>query len=78
MARLAIAKGGNVLTLAGLSGLGDLVLTCTGDLSRNRTVGFEMGKGRTLADVLATLGHVAEGVPTAKSAYVLAERLGGA
>jgi glycerol-3-phosphate dehydrogenase (NAD(P)+) len=76
MARLAIAKGGNVLTLAGLSGLGDLVLTCTGDLSRNRTVGFELGKGRTLPDVLATLGHVAEGVPTAKSAYFLAQRLG--
>jgi glycerol-3-phosphate dehydrogenase (NAD(P)+) len=76
MARLAIAKGGNVLTLAGLSGLGDLVLTCTGDLSRNRTVGFELGKGRKLPDVLASLGHVAEGVPTAKSAYFLAQRLG--
>jgi glycerol-3-phosphate dehydrogenase (NAD(P)+) len=76
MARLAIAKGGNVLTLAGLSGLGDLVLTCTGELSRNRTVGFEMGKGRSLSDVLSTLGHVAEGVPTAKSAHFLAERLG--
>ena len=76
MARLAIAKGGNVLTLAGLSGLGDLVLTCTGDLSRNRTVGFEMGRGRKLDDVLAGLGHVAEGVLTAKSAHFLAERLG--
>ena len=76
IARIAIAKGGNVLTLAGLAGMGDLVLTCTGDLSRNRTVGFEMGRGRTLEDVLATLGHVAEGVTTARSAHDLAEQLG--
>jgi len=76
IARIAIAKGGNVLTLAGLAGMGDLVLTCTGDLSRNRTVGFEMGKGRKLGEVLAGLGHVAEGVPTAKSTYQLAQSLG--
>jgi glycerol-3-phosphate dehydrogenase (NAD(P)+) len=69
--RLSVAKGGNALTLAGLAGLGDLVLTCTGELSRNRTVGFELGRGRALADVLAGLGHVAEGVRTAKSAYDL-------
>ena len=74
--RLAAHKGANPLTLAGLSGLGDLVLTCTGDLSRNRTVGFVMGKGRTLGDVLAKLGHVAEGVKTAKSAYDLSVKLG--
>ena len=74
IARLAVHKGGNPLTVAGLSGMGDLVLTCTGELSRNRTVGFEMGKGRTLSDVLATLGHVAEGVKTAKSAYDLSIR----
>jgi glycerol-3-phosphate dehydrogenase (NAD(P)+) len=55
--------------------MGDLVLTCTGELSRNRTVGFEMGKGRTLSDVLAGLGHVAEGVKTAKSAYDLSVKL---
>jgi glycerol-3-phosphate dehydrogenase (NAD(P)+) len=61
--------------VAGLSGMGDLVLTCTGELSRNRTVGYEMGKGRTLGDVLATLGHVAEGVKTAKSAYDLSVKL---
>lgn len=73
--RLGARKGANPLTLAGLSGMGDLVLTCTGDLSRNRTVGYEMGKGRTLADVLATLGHVAEGVKTAKSAYDLSIKL---
>ena len=72
--RLSMAKGGNALTLAGLAGLGDLVLTCTGELSRNRTVGFELGKGRTLPDVLAGLGHVAEGVRTAKSAYDLGRR----
>jgi glycerol-3-phosphate dehydrogenase (NAD(P)+) len=76
IARLAIAKGGNVLTLAGLAGMGDLVLTCTGELSRNRTVGFEMGRGRKLDEVLAGLGHVAEGVFTARAAYHLAEKLG--
>lgn len=76
MGRLAVAKGGHPLTLAGLSGLGDLVLTCTGELSRNRTVGFELGRGRELGAVLDGLGHVAEGVPTAASAHELAERLG--
>ncbi len=75
LTRLAVAKGGNPLTLAGLAGMGDLVLTCTGDLSRNRTVGFEMGRGRSLDDVLSKLGHVAEGVLTARSAYHLAQRL---
>ncbi|WP_437754117.1 NAD(P)H-dependent glycerol-3-phosphate dehydrogenase [Sorangium sp. So ce1389] len=76
MARMAAAKGANLLTLAGLSGMGDLVLTCTGELSRNRTVGFEMGRGRKLDEILAGLGHVAEGVKTAKSAYELANKLG--
>jgi len=75
LTRLAAAKGGNVLTLAGLAGMGDLVLTCTGELSRNRTVGFEMGRGNKLGDVLAHLGHVAEGVVTANSAYHLARKL---
>ena len=74
--RLSMARGGNALTLAGLAGLGDLVLTCTGELSRNRTVGFELGKGRTLPDVLAGLGHVAEGVRTTKSAYDLGRKFG--
>jgi glycerol-3-phosphate dehydrogenase (NAD(P)+) len=69
--RLAAYKGANPLTLAGLAGMGDLVLTCTGELSRNRTVGVELGKGRTLGDILATLGHVAEGVKTTKSAFDL-------
>jgi glycerol-3-phosphate dehydrogenase (NAD(P)+) len=76
VARLAMARGGSALTLAGLAGLGDLVLTCTGELSRNRTVGYEMGRGRRLAEVLSGLGHVAEGVKTAKSAYDLSRKLG--
>jgi glycerol-3-phosphate dehydrogenase (NAD(P)+) len=76
IARLAVARGGSALTLAGLAGVGDLVLTCTGDLSRNRAVGFELGLGRQLADVLAGLGHVAEGVGTAKSANLIADKLG--
>jgi glycerol-3-phosphate dehydrogenase (NAD(P)+) len=72
--QLAVKLGGEPLTVAGLSGMGDLVLTCTGDLSRNRTVGVELGKGRKLEDILAGLGHVAEGVKTAKSAYDLSVR----
>jgi glycerol-3-phosphate dehydrogenase (NAD(P)+) len=76
MARLGTQLGANPLTLAGLSGLGDLVLTCTGDLSRNRRVGLEMAGGRTLAAVLADMRMVAEGVKTAKSAYDLAQREG--
>jgi glycerol-3-phosphate dehydrogenase (NAD(P)+) len=74
--RLAAAKGGQAITVAGLAGLGDLVLTCTGELSRNRTVGFELGRGRPLPQVLGSLGHVAEGVTTARSASDLARKLG--
>ena len=76
VAHLAMARGGSALTVAGLAGMGDLVLTCTGELSRNRTVGYELGHGRGLAEVLAGLGHVAEGVRTAKSAYALSKKLG--
>ena len=76
IARLATARGGNPLTLAGLAGMGDLVLTCTGELSRNRRVGVEMGQGRKLPDILRDLGHVAEGVKTAKSAFELAAKMG--
>ena len=76
MTRLAVQLGAHPQTLAGLSGLGDLVLTCTGDLSRNRWVGRELGRGRTLADVLGKMTMVAEGVRTAKSAYQLAQREG--
>jgi len=73
--RLAVACGGRRETLAGLSGVGDLVLTCTGSLSRNRTVGMELGKGRKLQDVLASLGgKVAEGVRTTHAALGLARQ----
>lgn len=75
IARLAVAKGANPLTVAGLAGMGDLVLTCTGELSRNRTVGVELGRGKRLGDILRDLGHVAEGVKTTKSAYDLAMSL---
>src|SRR6202012_1852413 len=65
MTRLAVAAGGRRETLAGLSGVGDLVLTCTGSLSRNRSVGMELGRGRKLPEILAGLdGKVAEGVRT--------------
>jgi glycerol-3-phosphate dehydrogenase (NAD(P)+) len=75
--RLAIACGGRAETLAGLSGVGDLVLTCTGALSRNRLVGLELGKGRGLEEILAGLnGKVAEGVRTTFAALALAQRHG--
>jgi glycerol-3-phosphate dehydrogenase (NAD(P)+) len=76
MGRLAERMGGHALTLAGLAGLGDLVLTCTGDLSRNRQVGLALARGEALADILARLGHIAEGVGTARIARELAQRLG--
>jgi glycerol-3-phosphate dehydrogenase (NAD(P)+) len=76
ISRLAVRKAANPLTLAGLAGMGDLVLTCTGDLSRNRTVGIGLGKGQTIAEVLAGMSQVAEGVKTTKSAHDLAVRLG--
>lgn len=75
LTRLAVAKGADARTMAGLAGMGDLVLTCTGGLSRNRTVGFELGKGRKLKEILAGLGHVAEGVKTAQSVYDLGNKL---
>ncbi len=75
MGRLAMRLGGNPLTLAGLAGLGDLVLTCTGELSRNRRVGLALAAGDPLADILARLGHVAEGVYTARIADQLAGEL---
>jgi glycerol-3-phosphate dehydrogenase (NAD(P)+) len=74
--RLAVALGGQPRTLAGLAGLGDLVLTCTGDLSRNRTVGIELGRGRKLAEILASTRMVAEGVQTTYAAVDLARREG--
>jgi glycerol-3-phosphate dehydrogenase (NAD(P)+) len=73
--RLAVACGGRRETLAGLSGTGDLVLTCTGSLSRNRTVGQALGQGRKLPEILASLGgKVAEGVLTTRAALELARR----
>jgi glycerol-3-phosphate dehydrogenase (NAD(P)+) len=74
--RLACAVGGRRETLAGLSGLGDLVLTCTGSLSRNRHVGIELARGRPLGDILAGMKMVAEGVRTTSAALALGERHG--
>jgi glycerol-3-phosphate dehydrogenase (NAD(P)+) len=77
MTRLAVACGARRQTLAGLSGIGDLVLTCTGPLSRNRAVGIELGRGRQLPDILAGLhGKVAEGVRSTAAALGLAARYG--
>ncbi len=74
MTRLAVAVGGQQQTLSGLAGLGDLVLTCTGELSRNRTVGMELARGRKLAEILASMRMVAEGVETTSAARELARR----
>lgn len=76
MTRLGIKLGGAAETFAGLAGMGDLVLTCTGDLSRNRSVGIELGKGRKLDEILSGMQMVAEGVKTTLSAYQLAAKLG--
>jgi glycerol-3-phosphate dehydrogenase (NAD(P)+) len=76
ISRLAAAAGGRRDTLAGLSGLGDLVLTCTGDLSRNRQVGIQLGRGRSLDDILRGTRMVAEGVRTTGAALALGERYG--
>jgi len=72
--RLGIVLGGRLETFAGLAGMGDLVLTCTGALSRNRTVGVLLGKGQTLEEILRDAKFVAEGIKTSKSAQQLAER----
>jgi glycerol-3-phosphate dehydrogenase (NAD(P)+) len=74
MTRLAVAMGGKPLTLAGLAGLGDLVLTCTGDLSRNRTVGVELAHGRKLDEIVRSMKMVAEGIKTTNAAVDLARR----
>jgi glycerol-3-phosphate dehydrogenase (NAD(P)+) len=76
MARLGVALGAQAETFMGLSGMGDLVLTCTGDLSRNRRVGLMLATGKPLADILAELGHVAEGVLAAPPVYERARALG--
>lgn len=76
MTRLGVAAGGEAATFAGLAGIGDLVLTCTGGLSRNRSLGIEIGRGRRLADILAERRTVAEGVATTRAALALAARHG--
>jgi len=74
MTRLGLSLGGKAETLGGLSGAGDLILTCTGDLSRNRKVGMLLAEKRALPDILSTLGHVAEGVYTAREVHEVAQR----
>jgi glycerol-3-phosphate dehydrogenase (NAD(P)+) len=76
ISRLACACGAKRETLAGLAGMGDLVLTCTGDLSRNRTVGVELGRGRKLLEIIGSMRMVAEGVKTTYATVALAERHG--
>ncbi|MFM0135888.1 NAD(P)H-dependent glycerol-3-phosphate dehydrogenase [Caballeronia grimmiae] len=76
MSRLGVALGGRAETFTGLTGLGDLILTATGDLSRNRTVGMQLASGRTLDEILAALGHVAEGVRCARAVLSLAQSRG--
>jgi len=75
MLRLGVKMGANAMTFSGLSGLGDLVLTCTGDLSRNRNVGLRLGKGEKIGDILSDMKMVAEGVKTAKAAYDLSRKI---
>ena len=76
IARLCLAAGAEPLTLAGLAGMGDLIATCSSPLSRNHRVGEELAKGRALGEVLAGMGHVAEGVDTTAAAVSLADSLG--
>ena len=74
MIRLGLSMGAESKTFYGLSGIGDLILTCTGELSRNRTVGYQIGQGNTLKSILSKMDMVAEGVSTTKAAYDLAQR----
>lgn len=74
--RLGVRLGAHPLTFAGLSGIGDLLLTCTGDLSRNRTVGYRLGRGESLGEILADMRMVAEGVRTCTSVHQLAKKVG--
>jgi glycerol-3-phosphate dehydrogenase (NAD(P)+) len=74
--RLGVAMGANTATFAGLAGMGDLVLTCTGDLSRNRSVGVKIGKGMSLQEITGSMKTVAEGIKTTRSAYHLARKMG--
>ena len=74
MTRLAVACGGKPFTLAGLAGMGDLVLTCTGELSRNRSVGMQLGQGKNLLEITSGMRMVAEGVPTTQATLALARK----
>lgn len=74
--RLGVRLGAHPLTFAGLSGIGDLLLTCTGDLSRNRTVGYRLGRGESLKEILADMRMVAEGIRTCTSVHQLARKIG--
>ncbi len=76
MTRLAVKKGANPLTMSGLSGMGDLVLTCTGELSRNRMVGYKLAQGMTMKALVSSMNMVAEGIDTSKSLYHLAATMG--
>ena len=76
IARLGIARGANPLTFSGLAGMGDLILTCTGDLSRNRSVGFALGQGKPIEEILGGMIQVAEGVETTRAAYALSQKSG--
>jgi glycerol-3-phosphate dehydrogenase (NAD(P)+) len=76
MRRLGLKLGANPRTFAGIAGVGDLVLTCTGDVSRNHTVGKKIGEGMKLNEILSEMRMVAEGVKTAKSVYNLSRKLG--
>jgi glycerol-3-phosphate dehydrogenase (NAD(P)+) len=76
ISRVGVHLGAHPQTFMGLSGLGDLVLTCTGDLSRNRTVGMRLGRGEAIGDILSGMTMVAEGVNTAKAAFSLSQRTG--
>jgi len=75
ISRLGVAMGADPLTFSGLGGLGDLVLTCTGDLSRNRTVGLKLGHGKNISTILSEMNMVAEGVMTTRSAWNLASKM---
>lgn len=75
MAKLGKELGANPITFAGLSGMGDLILTCTGDLSRNRSVGMQLGEGKKLPEILKGMNQVAEGVKTAKAVYELSRQM---
>jgi glycerol-3-phosphate dehydrogenase (NAD(P)+) len=76
ISRLGLKLGAAPQTFSGLAGIGDLILTCTGDLSRNHTVGKQIGRGKSLENILSGMQMVAEGVRTAKSVYNLSRKLG--